>query len=71
MKRPVPAAVISKSDAIRFDRGRQHRAKIGYVLLATEKTIEDDVMRLRPAGVGIHFARAGESRGRGDPWVCW
>jgi maleate isomerase len=43
---------------IRFDRGSHWRAKIGFVLLATEQTIQDDVMRLRPPGVGIHFARA-------------
>src|SRR5262245_4789764 len=43
---------------IDFDRGRHWRAKIGFVLLATEQTIQDDVMRLRPEGVGIHFARA-------------
>ncbi|MEQ9488569.1 MAG: arylmalonate decarboxylase [Alphaproteobacteria bacterium] len=43
---------------IGFDAGRHHRAKIGYVLLATEQTVQDDVMRLRPDGVGIHFARA-------------
>lgn len=43
---------------IRFDEGRHARAKIGYVLLATEQTIQDDVMRLRPEGVGMHFARA-------------
>ena len=42
----------------RFDRGRHFRAKIGYVLLATEQTIEDDVMLLRPSGVGVHFTRA-------------
>lgn len=42
---------------IRFDRGRHHRAKIGYVLVATEQTIQDDVFRLRPEGVGMHFAR--------------
>jgi len=42
----------------RFDQGSHHRAKIGYVLLATEQTIQDDVMRLRPEGVGIHFTRA-------------
>ncbi len=41
-----------------LDRGRHHRAKIGYVLLATEQTIQDDVMLLRPEGVGVHFARA-------------
>ncbi|MCP4433835.1 MAG: arylmalonate decarboxylase [Gammaproteobacteria bacterium] len=41
-----------------FDAGSHYRAKIGYVLLATEQTIEDDVMKLRPQGVGIHFTRA-------------
>jgi maleate isomerase len=41
-----------------FDGGRHGRAKIGFVLLATEQTIEDDLFRLRPEGVGIHFTRA-------------
>jgi maleate isomerase len=48
----------SPRNDIRFDDGTHWRAKIGYVLLATEQTIQDDVMRLRPPGVGIHFARA-------------
>jgi len=48
---PVPRA------GIRFDAGRHPRAKIGYVLLATEQTVQDDVMALRPPGVGIHVAR--------------
>jgi len=43
---------------IRFDDGRHARAKIGYVLLATEQTVQDDVIRLRPPGVGVHFTRA-------------
>jgi len=43
---------------IRFDAGNHARAKIGYVLLATEQTVQDDVMRLRPPGVGVHFTRA-------------
>jgi maleate isomerase len=41
-----------------FDRGRHSRAKIGFVLLATEQTIEDDMFTLRPEGVGLHFTRA-------------
>lgn len=41
-----------------FDEGRHPRAKIGFVLLSTERTIEDDMFRLRPEGVGIHFTRA-------------
>src|SRR5262245_47513852 len=51
-------SAISPRPGIDFDRGRHWRAKIGFVLLATEQTIQDDVMRLRPDGVGIHFARA-------------
>ena len=49
---------IRNIDEIEFDAGRHMRAKIGYVLLATEQTIEDDVFKLCPAGVGVHFARA-------------
>ena len=44
--------------AIPFDRGRHYRAKIGFVLLATEQTVQQDVMRLAPEGVGIHTTRA-------------
>lgn len=40
-----------------FDGGRHSRAKIGFVLLATEQTIEDDMFTLCPEGVGVHFAR--------------
>ena len=46
-----------RSDIV-FDEGRHHRAKIGFVELATEQTIESDMMRWAPAGVGIHFTRA-------------
>ncbi|MDX1434335.1 MAG: arylmalonate decarboxylase [Gammaproteobacteria bacterium] len=53
--RPDPAS--TSRTGIRFDAGRHPRAKIGYVLLATEQTVQDDVMRLRPEGVGVHFAR--------------
>lgn len=54
----VAATVRSETYDIAFDAGRHGRAKIGYVLLATEQTIQDDVMALRPDGVGIHIARA-------------
>lgn len=42
---------------IRFDQGRHWRAKIGFVILAMEQTIEEDVYRLAPKGVGVHFSR--------------
>jgi maleate isomerase len=51
--KPVQSATYD----IAFDQGRHNRAKIGFVLLATEQTIQDDVMALRPQGVGMHFAR--------------
>ncbi len=50
--------IQSKPWQTRFDAGRHDRAKIGFVLLATEQTIEDDVARLMPAGAGAHFTRA-------------
>lgn len=50
--------VASPNIAGAFDKGRHHRAKIGFVLLATEQTIEDDVFKLCPDGVGLHFTRA-------------
>ena len=55
--RSQPVLVPAPVD-IRFDKGAHHRAKIGYVLLATEQTVQDDVIRLQPPGVGIHFTRA-------------
>ena len=58
MDTKVSNEVVSKHFDVVFDNGRHSRAKIGYVLLATEQTIQDDVMRLRPDGVGIHFTRA-------------
>lgn len=54
---PTTKPVQSATYDIDFDQGRHHRAKIGFVLLATEQTIQDDVMSLRPKGVGMHFAR--------------
>lgn len=54
----MTAAVEAQAKVrIELDRGRHPRAKIGYVLLATEQTVEDDVYRLVPDGVGVHFTR--------------
>lgn len=41
-----------------FDAGRHDRAKLGFVLLAMEQTMESDMFRLAPTGVGVHIARA-------------
>lgn len=48
----------SGEDPEMFDAGVSNRAKIGFVLLSTEQTIEADMFRLCPQGVGIHFTRA-------------
>jgi len=40
-----------------FDQGRHPRGKLGFVLLATEQTVQDDMRRICPEGVGVHFAR--------------
>ncbi|MDH5356459.1 MAG: arylmalonate decarboxylase [Gammaproteobacteria bacterium] len=50
--------IIPPTIETEFDAGRHYRAKLGYVLLATEQTVQDDIIKLRPEGVGIHFARA-------------
>lgn len=47
----------SASRKIRFDQGRHWRAKLGFVVLAMEQTVEEDVFRLAPPGVGVHFNR--------------
>ncbi len=43
---------------IEFDDGRFPRAKLGFVLLSSEQTVESDMMRWAPDGVGVHFTRA-------------
>ncbi len=50
-------AVTSTPAEARFDKGRHWRAKLGFVVLAMEQTVEDDVVTLTPPGVGVHFAR--------------
>ncbi|QUS56533.1 arylmalonate decarboxylase [Pseudovibrio brasiliensis] len=44
-------------EIVELDEGAHPRGKVGFMLLATEQTIQDDMMRLRPDGVGFHFAR--------------
>lgn len=51
------AAFHSQDWPVRFDAGRHPRARIGFVLIATERNIEDEMTRLVPSGVGVHFSR--------------
>ena len=50
-------AVVSKQWDVQFDKGRHWRARIGFVLLPSEPTIEVDMLRYMPPGVGVHFTR--------------
>jgi maleate isomerase len=54
---PELEPVHSAPRQVRYDKGRHWRAKIGFVVLAMEQTVEDDVFRLTPEGVGVHFSR--------------
>ena len=58
----VGTTVHSRHWAVRFDHGRHPRARIGFVLIATERLLEDEMFRLAPKGVGIHFSRALNAR---------
>ncbi len=44
-----------------FDQGRSHRAGLGFVILATDRTSEADLPAMAPEGVGVHFSRIGMS----------
>lgn len=41
-----------------FDRGRHPRARIGFILIPTDPLIEEDMVKMAPPGVGVHFTRA-------------
>jgi len=49
--------VSSRPYDIDFDEGRHPLGKLGFILLATEQTVQDDMIRICPPGVGVHFAR--------------
>jgi len=42
---------------IRFDTGPFSRARLGFVILATDETSETELFRMAPPGVGLHFSR--------------
>lgn len=41
-----------------FDNGTAWRARLGFVLISNDTIIEEDMFRLAPEGVGVHFTRA-------------
>jgi maleate isomerase len=49
--------VKSKKWETCFDNGRNFRAKIGFVLIPNEQTIEEEMIKKAPSGVGVYFSR--------------
>ncbi|MCV0378317.1 MAG: arylmalonate decarboxylase [Nitratireductor sp.] len=43
---------------VRFDDGRNARAKLGFVLVPNDQLVEEDMVRMAPPGVSTYFSRA-------------
>jgi maleate isomerase len=54
----VETEVRSQAWTPEFDAGRNWRARLGFVLISNDATIEDDMRKMAPEGVGLHFTRA-------------
>jgi maleate isomerase len=50
-------SIQSKKVNVKFDKGRDWRARIGFILVPTDGVIEGEMFRLAPPGVGVHFTR--------------
>ena len=51
------AAVQSAPRQVRFDKGTHWRANLGFLILATDLVMEENIHRLPPSGVGTHVMR--------------
>jgi maleate isomerase len=51
------AGTKQEGPAIRSDGGPSPRARLGFVILATDETSEADLFRMAPPGIGLHFSR--------------
>ncbi|MEX0305598.1 MAG: arylmalonate decarboxylase [Leisingera sp.] len=49
--------IQSKPRTPEMDKGRDHRAKLGFILMSTDPSAEGDFARMAPDGVGIHITR--------------
>ena len=53
----VKIDVKSQPVEVVYDRGRDWRARIGFVLIPTDGIIEGEMTQYAPPGVGMHFTR--------------
>jgi maleate isomerase len=49
--------VVSKPWQPELDRGRHHRARLGFILMSTDLAAEADFFAMAPAGVAVHITR--------------
>ncbi len=49
--------IESKPRQVEFDRGRHHRARLGFILMSTDLAAEADFFAMAPAGVAVHVTR--------------
>jgi maleate isomerase len=49
--------VVSKTWQPELDRGRHHRARLGFILMSTDLAAEADFFAMAPEGVAVHITR--------------
>ena len=49
--------VNSKIRKVELNKGKHHRAKLGFILMSTDLAAESDFMDMVPEGVGVHITR--------------
>jgi len=49
--------IKSKKRKVEFDKGRHHRAKLGFILMSTDLAAEADFFEVIPKDVAIHITR--------------
>ncbi len=50
-------SVVSARRDVEFDKGRHHRAKLGFILMSTDLAAEADFNDMAPEGVAVHITR--------------
>ena len=49
--------VVSLQREVEFDKGRHHRARLGFILMSTDLAAEADFYDMAPVGVAVHITR--------------
>lgn len=57
-KMQMALQVASEKWVPELDQGRAWRTRIGFVLISSDHLIEEDMMRMAPEGVCVHFTRS-------------